>query len=54
MDYFNDVVTTFLGLERSSSVAVYGGSKSSQIKNTLICAPKMNKGFTGLEWHEGE
>ncbi len=27
MDYFNDVLTTFLGLERGSCVAVYGGKK---------------------------
>ncbi len=31
MDYFNDVLTTFLGLERGSCVAVYAGSESSQI-----------------------
>ncbi len=31
MDYFNDVLTTFLGLERVSCVAVYAGSESSQI-----------------------
>ncbi len=30
MDYFNDVFTTFLGLEHCSSVAVYAGSESSQ------------------------
>ncbi len=29
MDYFNDVLTTFLGLERGCYVAVYGGSESS-------------------------
>ncbi len=23
-------------------------------KNILICVPKMNEGFTGLERHEGE
>ncbi len=56
MDYFNDVFTAFLGLERGSSVAVYAGSESSRIssKNILICVPKMNKGLTGLERHEGE
>ncbi len=31
MDYFNNDLTTFLGLERSSSVAVYAGSESSRI-----------------------
>ncbi len=56
MDYFNNVLTTFLGLERVSCVAVYAGSESSWIssKNILICVPKMNEGLTGLERHEGE
>ncbi len=56
MDYFNDVLTTFLGLECVSSVAVYAGSESSRIssKNILNCDPKINKGFMGLEQHEGE
>ncbi len=31
MDYFNDVFTTFLGLERGSYIGVYGGSESSRI-----------------------
>ncbi len=55
MDYFNDVLTTFLGLECVSSVAVYAGSESSRIssKNILNCVPKINKGFMGLERHEG-
>ncbi len=39
MDYFNDVLTTFLGLE-CSTVVVYAGSKNSDfIKNILICVP---------------
>ncbi len=50
MDYFNDVLTTFLGLERGSCIAVYGDF----IKNILIFVPTMNEGFTGLERHEGE
>ncbi len=56
MDYFNDVLTTFLGLEPGSCVAVYGVVRklSDLIKNLLICVPKMNEGFTGLERHEGE
>ncbi len=38
MDYFNNVLTTFLDLERISCVAVYGGSESSQTSsNILIC-----------------
>ncbi len=31
MDYFNDVLTIFLGLECVSYVAVYGGSEIPQI-----------------------
>ncbi len=75
MDYFNDVLTTFLGLECGSSMAVYAGSESSRISSKIffiivfyfllyllyiciflyiICVPKMNKGLTGLERHEGE
>ncbi len=56
MDYFNDVLAMFWGLERVSCIAVYAGSKSLEslyfIKNILICVPKMNKGLTGLERHE--
>ncbi len=35
MDYFNDVLTTFLGLECVSCVAVYGGSGSSRISSKI-------------------
>ncbi len=31
MDYFNNILTNFLGLERGSYIAVYGESESSQI-----------------------
>ncbi len=57
MDYFNNVLTTFLGLERVSCVAVYEGSEWKLldfIKNILICVPKMNEGLTGSGRHEGE
>ncbi len=47
MDYFNNVITTFLGLERDSSLAVYAGSESFQISS------KISKGL-GLERHECE
>ncbi len=52
--YYN-VLTTFLGLERGSCISVYGRVRklSDFIKNNLICVPKMNKGLTGLERHEG-
>ncbi len=56
MDYFNDVLTNLLGLERVSCVAVCGRVRelSEFIKNILICVLKMIKGFMGLERHEGE
>ncbi len=54
-NYFNNVFTTFLGLERFRSIAVYAGSENSDfIKNILICVPKMNEYLTGLEKQEGE
>ncbi len=52
MDYFNNVLTTFLGLDLGSSLAVR--ELLDFIKNILICVQKMNKGLTGLEQHEGE
>ncbi len=57
MDYFNDVHTTFQGLECGTSLAVYIcriRKRSDFIKNILVCVPKMDRGLTGLEWHEGE
>ncbi len=56
MGYFTDVLTTFLGLERVSCVAVYGRVRklSNLIKNILICVLKRSEGLTGLEWHEGK
>ncbi len=55
MHYFNDVLTTFLGLERVSCVAVYAGQKALGLyKNVLIFVQKLNEGLTGLERHEGE
>ncbi len=55
MDYFNYVLTTFLGIDRGSSLNVYRRvRKLSDFKNNLICAPKINEGLTGLEQHEGE
>ncbi len=48
MDYFNDVLMTFLGLEHGSCIAVYGGFHQKYLFS------KMNKGLAGLEQHEGE
>ncbi len=47
IDYFNDVLTNFLGLECGSCVAVYAGTEISRILSKMfICVPKMNKGTT--------
>ncbi len=56
MDYFNDVLATFLDLDRVMILVVNGRVRelSEFIKNILICVPKMNEGLTGLEQHEGE
>ncbi len=50
MDYFNDILTTFLGLERGNCVAVYAGSESSRIssKNILIFVLKMSEMNEGV------
>ncbi len=56
MDYFTNVLAMFLDLDRGSNLSVYGRIIVLLyfIKNILICVPKMNKGLTGLERHEGE
>ncbi len=56
MDYFNDVLATFLSLDRVRILAVYGRERefSEFSKNILICVPKMDEGLTGLERHKGE
>ncbi len=55
MDYFNEVLSTFLDIEHFSCVAVYAGSESSDfIKNIMICISKINECLTGLVQHEGE
>ncbi len=56
MDYFTDVLAMFQCVDRGNILDVYGSVRelSDFIKNILICVPKMNKGITGLERHEGE
>ncbi len=56
IDYFDDVLATFLSLDRVTILSVYGRVRelSEFIKNILIYVPKMNEGLTGLERHEGE
>ncbi len=51
MDYFNNVLTTFLGLERVSCNAVYERvrERSYFIKNILVCVLKMNEGLMALD-----
>ncbi len=52
MDYFVDVLGTFLGLERGRTLAVYGEGLARElsdfIKRILICVPKMNKGHLAM------
>ncbi len=56
MDYFTDLLDTFLDIDRVNYIAVYGRVRelSECIKNIFICVTKMNGGHTGLERHEGE
>ncbi len=56
MDYFNDVLTTFLGLEHGSCFCYLWRARKllDFIKNILMCILKMNEGVTGLERHECE
>ncbi len=53
VDYFDDVLTNFVGLELcgpwGTSLAVYGGSESSQISSKISYVLKRNEGLTGLE-----
>ncbi len=51
MDNFNSVLTTFLGLELVSCIAVYAGSESPWISLKIMYGLKMNKSLTGFEWH---
>ncbi len=51
MDYFNNVLATFLWVDREDILAVYRGS---EFKNIFICVPKINESLAGLERHEGE
>ncbi len=56
MNYLNDVLTTFLGLERGICVCCLCRVRKllDFIKTILICVTKRNEGLTGLEQHEGE
>ncbi len=53
MDYFNDVLTTFLGLEYFSCVAVYGGLESFWILSNYLnlCSEDERRSY-GLARHE--
>ncbi len=56
MDYFTDLLATFLDVDRVNYIAVYGRVRelSECIKIILIFVPKTNKAFTGLERHGGK
>ncbi len=51
MDYFNNVLATFLDLDHGRMLVVYGRVRDLYefINNILICVPKMKEGITGLE-----
>ncbi len=53
MDYFNDVLATFLSIDHVRNLAVYGRDRelSEFLENILICIQKMNN---GLKRSEGE
>ncbi len=57
MDYFDDVLISFLGLEHGSCFAVYAVSEwklSDLIKNVLVCVPNLNEDLTGWKRHKGD
>ncbi len=56
MDYFTDLLATFLDVDRGNYIAVYGRVRelSECIKNILIYVLKTNKAFMGLERHAGK
>ncbi len=56
MDYFEDVLHTFLGLDSVIYLAVNGTVTSLPvfIQNILNCVPKTNEAFTDLERHGGK
>ncbi len=48
MDYFVDVLATFLGFECGKTLAMEGQKALEFHKNILICVPKMNECLTCL------
>ncbi len=52
MDYFTDLIATFLDVDRVNYIAVYGRVRelSECIENILICVMKMNGGPMGFLW----
>ncbi len=55
MDYFADLIATFLDIDRGNYTIITQWPESSRNESKiLICVLKMNEGFMGLEWHEGE
>ncbi len=56
MDYFDDVIYTFLGLDSVIYLAVNGTVTSLPvfIKNILNCVLRTNEAYTGLERHGGK
>ncbi len=53
MDYFTDLLATFLDVYRVNYSGVYVRELAESIKNSLICVSKTNEAFTGLKQHGG-
>ncbi len=54
MDYFNDVLTTFLGLERGIQLLSMQGPKALGFHQKYLNLCYKNESLMGLEEHEGE
>ncbi len=51
IDYFIDVVFTFLCLDRGSSLTVYGGSESSLVTSLNLCSEDERRSYEfGTTW----
>ncbi len=54
MDYFTDLLATFLDADRVNYIAVYGRAREHQKYLKLCSEDEQNKAFTALERHGGK
>ncbi len=54
MDYFNDVLATFLSLDRVRILSVYESQKALGFHHQYLDLCSEDEGVAGLERHEGE